>query len=113
MNIYDIAEQCGVSIATVSRVLNNSPNVRAQTRERILAVMQEKGYTPNACARGLGLGSMRQVGVLCTHIEDAFQATDVAYIEERLRTQEMNAILRCTGSTAQVKQEALRAPYGL
>ena len=108
MNIYDIAEQCGVSIATVSRVLNNSPNVRAQTRERILAVMQEKGYTPNACARGLGLGSMRQVGVLCTHIEDAFQATAVAYIEERLRTQEMNAILRCTGSTAQGKQEALR-----
>ena len=56
MNIYDIAEKCGVSIATVSRVLNNNPSVRAQTRERVLEVMRQEGYTPNAMARGLGLG---------------------------------------------------------
>ena len=42
MNIYDIAEKCGVSIATVSRVLNNNPNVSATTRERILAVIEEE-----------------------------------------------------------------------
>ena len=41
MNIYDIAEKCGVSIATVSRVLNNNPNVSAATRARVLAVMEE------------------------------------------------------------------------
>ena len=56
MNIYDIAEKCGVSIATVSRVLNNNPNVSAATRERILAVINEANYTPSALARRLGTG---------------------------------------------------------
>ena len=107
MNIYDIAKECGVSIATVSRVINNNPHVRAQTRERILAVMAQQGYTPNAFARGLGLGSTRQVGVLCTHIEDGFQAAAVAYIEEHLRAKGMHTLLRCTGPTAQGKEEAL------
>ena len=48
MNIYDIADKAGVSIATVSRVLNDSPNVRAQTRDRVLEVIRQEGYTPNA-----------------------------------------------------------------
>ena len=43
MNIYDIAEKAGVSIATVSRVLNDSPNVRALTRERVLEVIRQEG----------------------------------------------------------------------
>ena len=63
MNIYDIAEKAGVSIATVSRVLNDSPNVRVQTRDRVLEIIRQEGYTPNAFARGLGLGSMRMVGM--------------------------------------------------
>ena len=41
MNIYDIAEKCGVSIATVSSVLNNNPNVSAATRAKIQAVIDE------------------------------------------------------------------------
>ena len=57
MNIYDIAEKCGVSIATVSRVLNNNPNVSAATRERILAVINEANYTPSQVARNLGNGA--------------------------------------------------------
>jgi len=57
MNIYDIADKCGVSIATVSRVLNNNPNVSAATRAKILAVMEETNYTPSALARSLGSGA--------------------------------------------------------
>jgi DNA-binding LacI/PurR family transcriptional regulator len=45
-NIYDIAKDAGVSIATVSRVLNNSSRVSAKTRQKVLALMEEKGYTP-------------------------------------------------------------------
>ena len=47
MNIYDISEKSGVSIATVSRVLNNNPHVSPKTREKVLAVMdilQYDGY---------------------------------------------------------------------
>jgi DNA-binding LacI/PurR family transcriptional regulator len=51
--ITDIAEKCGVSIKTVSRVINNSPNVSDTTREKVMAVMKEDGYQVNLLARGL------------------------------------------------------------
>ena len=65
MTIYDISEKAGVSIATVSRVLNGSSNVREKTKQKVLAVMQECGYTPNAFARGLGLNTMKTIGFMC------------------------------------------------
>ncbi len=59
MNIYDIAKLAGVSIATVSRVVNGSPKVSEKTKARVQAVMEENNYTPNVFARGLGLNSMQ------------------------------------------------------
>ena len=58
MNIYDISQKAGVSIATVSRVLNGSEKVSEKTRKKVLAVMEENSYTPNAFARSLGLNSI-------------------------------------------------------
>ena len=52
--IYDISKKAGVSIATVSRVLNNSPKVSQKTKERVLEIINESGYEPNAYARRLG-----------------------------------------------------------
>ena len=51
-DIYEVAKLSGVSIATVSRVINNSPRVSAETKERILGVIERVGYVPNAFARG-------------------------------------------------------------
>jgi len=51
--ITDVAKQAGVSMKTVSRVLNNEPNVAVKTRERVLAVASELRYSPNLAARGL------------------------------------------------------------
>ncbi len=107
MNIYDIAAKSGVSIATVSRVLNNAPNVREQTREKVLQIMREEGFTPNNFARGLSLGSMRMVGILCTNIRDPFYSTAVGYVEEYLRQKNLNAVLRCTGPDIMDKKMAL------
>ena len=72
MNIYDIAKLADVSIATVSRVVNNSPKVSAKTKEKVLAIMKENEYTPNAFARGLGLGTMKTVGIICPDISDIY-----------------------------------------
>ena len=58
MNIYDIAKLAGVSIATVSRVVNDSPKVSERTKAKVRAIMEEQNYTPNVFARGLGLNSM-------------------------------------------------------
>ena len=71
MTIYDIAKACGVSIATVSRVLNNSDKVSSKTRQKVLAVIKQENYTPNPFARGLGLDSMKMIGLLCTDVADA------------------------------------------
>lgn len=49
--IEDVAAVAGVSIKTVSRVLNNEPNVRAETRERVTAAVARLGYKPNLSAR--------------------------------------------------------------
>jgi DNA-binding LacI/PurR family transcriptional regulator len=60
----DVGRLAGVSHQTVSRVLNGSPNVRPQTRERVLAAMRELGYSPNPVARALVTGRSNTLGVV-------------------------------------------------
>jgi len=60
----DVAKLAGVSHQTVSRVLNGSPQVRAETRERVLLAMQELDYHPNSAARALVTGRSRTLGVV-------------------------------------------------
>lgn len=105
MNIYDIANQAGVSIATVSRVLNGSPNVSAKTKDKILSVIEEEGYTPNVFARGLGLNSMKMIGVLCTDVSDIFYAKAVSVIENALRQYGFDSLLCSTGDQLDDKKK--------
>ncbi len=107
MNIYDIASRAGVSIATVSRILNNKGNVRKATELKVLAVMEEMGYTPNVFARALGLNSIKAVGVLCSDVSDIFYAKAVSVIESELREQGYDATLYCTGHDIDDKKRAL------
>ena len=53
MTIRDIARLAGVSVTTVSRALNNAPEINSQTRERVLQVCREQGYRSNLLARSL------------------------------------------------------------
>lgn len=108
MTIYDISEKAGVSIATVSRVLNGSANVRPKTKKKVLDIIEAYGYTPNIFARGLGLNTMNSVGILCADSSDLYQAKAVYYIEKNLRSNGYNSILCCTGYDLINKQNALR-----
>ena len=98
MNIYDISERAGVSIATVSRVLNNSPHVSKKTRDRVMAVINECGYVPNAFARGLGLNTMKTIGLLCPNAADPYLAQALAFLERSFRAHHYDCVLGCTGS---------------
>lgn len=62
--ITDVAQLAGVSHQTVSRVLNDHPNVRPQTRLRVQAAMAELGYRPNNAARALVTGRSKVIGVV-------------------------------------------------
>jgi LacI family transcriptional regulator len=64
VTIRDVAKLANVSTATVSRVLNESPVVKGETRERVLAVINETGYMPNLTARRLSLGRTLTIGIL-------------------------------------------------
>lgn len=107
MNIYDIAKLAGVSIATVSRVVNDSPKVSEKTKAKVRAVMEEQNYTPNVFARGLGLNSMNAVGIICPDVSDAYMANAVAYLEKSLRHYGYDCILYCSGYAYESKVKAV------
>lgn len=104
--IYDISQAAGVSIATVSRVINQNPNVTEATRERVTKVMKDFGYTPNVFARGLGLNSMKTIGILCADSSDIYLAKAVYLIEQGLRENGYNSLLCCTGYEVASKAES-------
>lgn len=64
MNLEDIARKAGVSRSTVSRVINNEPYVSAKTREKVLKVIQEVGFTPNPGARMLVTQRTQVIGIV-------------------------------------------------
>lgn len=64
MKLEEIAKLSGVSRSTVSRVVNNDPNVGEATRERVLKIIQQANYHPNVAARGLAAGRTRILGLV-------------------------------------------------
>ena len=70
--------------------------------------MQELGYTPNVFARGLGLNTMKTIGILCLDSSDPFLANAVFYLEQNLRKYGYDIILCCTGYDLVNKQKYLQ-----
>lgn len=72
MTIYDIARQAGLSVATVSRVLNGSSTVKKETRERVQQIIKENNFAPSAVARSLSISDNYNIGVVVPDIENPF-----------------------------------------
>ena len=70
MNIREIAEKAGVSVATVSRVLNHPESVAASTREKVEAIIRDAEYTPNWFAQGLNFDKTKTMGLMVTNLLD-------------------------------------------
>lgn len=104
MNIYDIAKMAGVSIATVSRVVNGSEKVSEKTKQHVLKIIDDAGYTPNVFARSLGLNTMHTIGILVPDISDPYMSQAVYHLEERLSRYEYNCILACSGFSDESKK---------
>jgi LacI family transcriptional regulator len=97
VNIYEIAKKAGVSIATVSRVLNNSPNVKQETHEKVELVLKEANYTVNDIARSLATSATNTIGVLTSDVRDSYYANAIYTIEYRFQSLGYNVILSNTG----------------
>ena len=74
MTISDIARLSGVSVATVSRVINNKSYVKDETRKKIEAVIEEHGYRPNAVARSLTRNDTSMIAVIMSNRLNPFFA---------------------------------------
>ncbi|KNC09950.1 transcriptional regulator [Klebsiella sp. RIT-PI-d] len=72
ITIRDVARQAGVSVATVSRVLNNSALVSPETRDTVMRAVSELGYRPNANAQALATQASDTIGVVVMDVSDAF-----------------------------------------
>jgi len=82
LTIKDVAKVCGVSVSTVSRVLNNHPNVSAAIREKVLTVMQELHYVPNNSARDLVKSPVDAIGLVVRGVGNPFFTGVIHAIEE-------------------------------
>ena len=80
--IYDIAGAAGVSLATVSRVLNHPEKVKEATRNKVLRIIKEKGYKPNANARGLASRRSTTVAVVIPELSRASVAEMIQGIDD-------------------------------
>lgn len=108
MNIRKVAEIAGVSVATISRVLNHPEQVLPETRDRVLAVMKEQNYTPNWFARGLNLGTNKTIALLVPEIESETQQRIISGIETVARNKEYAVFFCNTHGNAQIEEESLQ-----
>lgn len=84
MNIYDVAKEAGVSITTVSRVINNKGYVSEKTRKKIQDVLDRNEYHPSAIARGLVSGSMKTVAIVVVDVRVPHYALTSYIMEQKL-----------------------------
>lgn len=91
--IREVASAAGVSIATVSRVLNGRPDVSPETREAVLRVVRDRGFATNRSARALSGGRTGLVGVTLPIVEAAYFAFILSGAAEALYEQDMRLVL--------------------
>ena len=94
MNIYDIAAEAGVSISTVSRVMNKKGNVNPEMKRRIEEVLKKYDYKPSAIARGMVSKTMKTIAILT--VDFGFPSTrKQVYIIEREFIQKGYNVMVC------------------
>lgn len=91
--IKDISRIAGVGISTVSRVLNNHPDVKEETRKKVLNVINQFNYIPNNSARNLKRNTSNTIGVLVKGIHNPFFSEMIKSIEERIDDEGYSMIL--------------------
>ena len=94
MNIKDIARLAGVGVSTVSRVINDQPDVKDETREKILKIIKESNYIPNNSARILKKNNTNNIGVLVKGVFNPFFAEMINIIGNRINEAGYTMILQ-------------------
>lgn len=97
VTIKDIAKVANVSYATVSRALSGSTEIGEETRERVIKICQEMGYTANYVARSMVMKETKLLGLIVANIDNPFMSEMAYHIEMRAREHGYNLML-CNSS---------------
>jgi len=102
--IYEVSELAGVSLATVSRVINKNTKVSEKTRNKVLDAMSKLGYRPNSIAQSLASNRSNSVGILVSELHGPFFGQMMAGIEAELRAAGKHVIIT-TGHSEEEKEK--------
>lgn len=105
--IYDVSQRAGVSLATVSRVINKNSNVSEKTKQKVLAAMAELDYRPNTIAQSLASNVSNSVGVLVSQLDGPYYGPMMVEIEAALRAHNKHVIIAVGHSDAAMEQESV------
>ncbi len=86
MSIFDVAEEAGVSTASVSRVLNSPDSTKQKTRNAVEKAIKKLGYIPNGAARALSSRNSRVIGAIIPTIDNSIFATGIQALQSYLHT---------------------------
>src|SRR3712207_9415974 len=103
--IKDVAREAGVSISTVSRVINDSKPVTNEVKQRVLDVIKETGYVPNPLARSSVTKKSQLIGVIVPEVTDPFAAEILNGIEEISKMYNYDILLANTYSERELRSE--------
>lgn len=98
MTIKDIAKISGVSVSTVSRVLNNHPDVSEDVRRKVMAVVEEYNYIPNNSARALGQSKSDNIGLIVRGISNPFYTSIIHEIEQDIEKAGYTLVMQQIGA---------------
>lgn len=113
ISIKDVAARAGVSIATVSHVLNGTRPTRQHTRDRVLHAVHELGYAQNQSARNLARGRSTLLGLLVSDVRNPFFPDVIAAFQDQALAHEMDALVLNTNYDPQRTLNSVRRLMGL
>lgn len=93
ITIKDVAKLCGVGISTVSRAINNHPDINSETKEAIMRVIKEYNYIPNNSARNLKRTDAKSIAVLVKGITNPFFNNMIKIMEEEIKKKKYSMVL--------------------
>ena len=99
--ISEVAKTAGVSVATVSRVVNGSPSVSHETQARVQEAIERLGYQPNVWGRSLRRGESRVVLIIVPNVSNPYYAPIIAGTEDRLHEDGYSGMLCITNAEAE------------
>ena len=109
VTLLDVARHCGVSRATVSLVLNDSPLVAAKTRDRVRQAMTELGYVYNRAAASLRTQRSDAIGVVLTNITNPYFAEFAAGLQDTLTSSGTVLLLAVSGEDRDMQHRLVRS----